>query len=312
MNPEDWWKNFALGIEVDISGAFVYNAIKRLDELDNLSNASDLFEVLYSLSVGIERLLKVAIILLEYGKQQDIEAFEQSLISHDLMGLANRVDGAKSLGLSGVHSELLALLSKFYKTHRYGRFTVGSVPNIKAEQNLLLQYLKKHLQIELPHEDSFRPLYNSDRIRRFVGKIVQKVVASAFEVIGNQATALNIYTDELRGDSKAIRIFYGERLDFIDERIKKKELLLFLMHPEIQGSHIDFVRSFEPLQLDPAMAPEYIRALLNDSHLHEVEGEIDELYTEVDDVGGRIAFVEILDNWHVCVEDDEENEEEEP
>jgi hypothetical protein len=138
MNPEDWWKNFALGIEVDISGAFVYNAIKRLDELDNLSNASDLFEVLYNLSVGIERLLKVAIVLLEYGKQKDIEAFEQSLISHDLMGLANRVDRAQSLGLSGVHRELLSLLSKFYKTHRYGRFTIGSVPNMKVEQDVFL------------------------------------------------------------------------------------------------------------------------------------------------------------------------------
>jgi hypothetical protein len=164
----------------------------------------------------------------------------------------------------------------------------------------------------LPHEDSFMPLHNSDRIRRFVGKIVQKVVASAFDIIRTQAFALNIYTHELRGDSKAIRIFYGERLDFIDERIKKKELLLFLMHPESQGGHIDLVRPLEPLQLDPAIAAEYIRALLNDSHLPEVEGEIDELYTEVDDIGGRIGFVEIIDNPNVCVEEDEWEEDEEP
>jgi hypothetical protein len=309
MKPEDWWKNFALGIEVDISGAFIYNGIKRLDELDNLGNASDLFEILYSLSVGIERILKVAVILLEHGNQQDMEAFEQSLISHDLMGLAHRVDGAQSLGLSGVHKELLSLLSKFYKTHRYGRFTIGSVPNIKAEQNLFLQYLNKHLQVELPQEDSFMPLYNSDQIRRFVGKVVHKLVVSVFKVVQTQATPLNIYTDELRHGSKAIRVFYGERLDFIDERIKKKELLLFLMHPDSQGRHIDLVRSFDALDFDPAMAPEYIRALLNDSHLHEVEGEVDELYIEVEDVGGRIAAVEIIDNPHVSIEDDDEDEE---
>ncbi len=262
MKPEDWWKNFALGIEVDISGAFIYNGIKRLDELDNLANTSDIFEILYNLSVGIERVLKVAIVLLEHGNQKDIEAFEQSLISHDLMGLANRVGGSRDLELSGVHKEFLSLLSKFYKTHRYGRFSVGSVPNIKEEQSLFYEYLRKHLHVELPHDDSFMPLYNSDQIRRFIGKVVKKIVVSVFGIVRTQATALNIYTDELRGDSKAIRIFYGDRLDFIDERIKKKELLLFLMHPDSQGSHIHLIRSFDALDFDPAMAPEYIRALL--------------------------------------------------
>jgi len=31
MRPDEWWKNFGLGLEVDASGAFIYNGIKLLD-----------------------------------------------------------------------------------------------------------------------------------------------------------------------------------------------------------------------------------------------------------------------------------------
>lgn len=308
MKPDEWWRNFALGVEVDISGTFIYNGIKRLDELDNLGVPTDIFEVLYNLSVGIERLLKVAIILIEYDDKLDIEEFERSLISHNVMDLANRVDAVRSLSLSGVHKEFLSLLSKFYKTHRYGRFSLSSVPDIKAEKKDFLNYLGKHLNVDTDNHYEFFPVYNTDQIRKFVGKIVFKIAKTVFTVISKQATSLNIYTDELRGDSKAIRVFYGDRLDFIDERIKKKELLLFLMHPDSTGSHIDLLRSFQALDLDPEMAPSYIRVLINDAHLPEVEGEIDELYTEVDDVGGRISFVEIMDNEYLSYEGAEDEE----
>lgn len=306
MKPEEWWKNFALGVEVDISGTFIYNGIKRLDGLDGLSNPADIFEILYSLSVGIERLLKVAIVLIEHDNQLDMEEFEKSLISHNVMDLANRVTQFHDLGLSNIHNEFLSLLSKFYKTHRYGRFSLGSIPHIKSERDALLQYLEKHLKIEVPHSDSFIPVYNSDKIRKFVGKVVCKIAKTVFNVISKQATTLNIYTNELRGGSKAIQVFYGEHLDFIDERIKKKELLLFLMHPKSCGGHIDLVRSFEALGLDPEMTPSYIKALINDSHLHEVEGEIDELYFEVKDVGKRIEFIEIIDSEYLSYGENEE------
>jgi hypothetical protein len=308
MKPDELWRNFALGVEVDISGTFIYNGIKRLDELDNLGDPADIFEVLYNLSVGIERLLKVAIVLIEYNHNLDIEEFEKSLISHNVMELANRINGIRNLSLSSVHREFLSLLSKFYKTHRYGRFSLKSVQNVKAEKDDFLQYLVKHLKIDVSNNGPFFPVYNTDQIRKFIGKIVFKITSSAFAVIGKQATELNIYTDELRGDSKAIRVFYGERLDFIDERIKKKELLLFLMHPQSRGNHIDLMRSFQALELDPEMAPSYIKALINESYLHYVEGEIEELYTEVDDVAGRISFVEIIDNEFLSYdgEDDEE------
>ena len=58
MTPEEWWKNFALGMEIDAAGTFIYNGIRSLHELPTLNHPVDSLEVLYNLSVGIERLLK--------------------------------------------------------------------------------------------------------------------------------------------------------------------------------------------------------------------------------------------------------------
>ena len=299
MTPEEWWKNFALGMEIDAAGAFIYNGIRSLHELPTLNHPVDSFEVLYNLSVGLERLLKVAIILIEHTDQIDIEKFEESLISHSTIDLANRVDSQRGLALAGVHREFLSLLSKFYKSHRYGRYSLSAVPNIYQEKLGFLRFLAKHLKIQLDLESEFTPIRNTNQIRKSVGKVVKKISDEVFAVVGRRAHELNIYTTEIRGDSKALKVFYGERLDFLDEDIKKKELLHYLMSEKASGDHVELLRSVEALDLDPAMVPNYIQALLNDAYLPYVEGEIDELYTEVANVRERLGFMSIIDNEYL-------------
>lgn len=103
-----------------------------------------------------------------------------------------------------------------------------------------------------------------------------------------------------------MKIFHGERLDFIDERIKKKEILLFLMSKNTTGNHIDLMESMEPLELAEDQIPQYINALLDDSTLSVVGGEIDELYIEVENVGERLQFIDIIDNENISYEYEEE------
>lgn len=83
MKPTEWWKNFALGIELDVAGTFIYNGIRALHELHHFQHPVDSFEILYNLSVGIERLLKVAIILIEHSESEDLNSLEESLITHN-------------------------------------------------------------------------------------------------------------------------------------------------------------------------------------------------------------------------------------
>jgi hypothetical protein len=306
MTPEEWWKNFALGIEIDTAGAFVYNGIRALHELRSLNHPVDSFEVLYNLSVGVERLLKAVVVLIEHHDHIDIEKFEESLISHSTIDLANRVDSQRNLQISDVHREFLSLLSKFYKSHRYGRYSLGSVPEINEEKRLFLEFVSKHLNVSIPIEDEFSPIPNTDQIRRFVGKVVKKICDEIFRVVSQRAHELNIYTNEIRGDSKALKVFYGERLDFLDEGLKKKEILLFLMNPNSRGPHIDLLRSFGSLELDPGLAANYIQALLNDASLPFVEEEIDELYTEVTNVRERLEFLGIMDNEYLSYDGEDE------
>lgn len=307
MKPDEWWKNFALGTELDVAGTFIYNGIKSLHDLEFLDQPVDIFEVLYGLSVGIERLLKVAVILIEHDDQIDIEELEESLITHSTIELANRVQGHVDLGLADIHREWLSLLAKFYKSYRYGRCTFAAVPAVFEEKRVFLEFLAKHLRLQVG-DDEWASLRNTNQIRGFVGKVVKRITDNVFKVVRQRATALNVYTTEIRGDSKAIKTFYGTRLDFIDETIKKKELLLFLMSQKADGAHVQLLKSLDALELEPAMVPAYIKALLNDLHLPYVGGVIDELYTEVTNASERLAVLGIMDDEHLSYGSDDETE----
>lgn len=101
MNPAEFWKNFGLGEELSISGAFIYNGLRRFYELRKLDQPDEVFEVLYNLAVGIERLLKIAVVLLEHAEDEDQEALEQSLITHNHLDLLHRVRGHAAINLAG-------------------------------------------------------------------------------------------------------------------------------------------------------------------------------------------------------------------
>ena len=132
--------------------------------------------------------------------------------------------------------------------------------------------------------------------------MVKKICSVIFNIITQEARRLNIYTTELRSDSKAIKVFYGDRLDFIDEKIKKKEIILFLMNQNSKGAHIDLLRSYDALNLDTSMVPDYIKALLNDNALPFVDGEIDELYSDLTNVKERLQFIEVMDSEYLSYE----------
>ena len=211
--------------------------------------------------------------------------------------------------MASLHREWLSLLSTFYNSHRHGRYTFRAVPDVFEEKRLFQQFLAKHLAVDLGNDEWFS-LRNSDQIRRFIGKVVKRITDSLFKLVSERAAALSIYTDEIRGDSKAIKTFHGTRLDFIDETIKKKELLLFLMSDKAAGPHIRMLKSIDALDLDPPMVPASIKALLNDEHLHHVGGVVDELYLDVKDKGARFALLDVMENEDAAYGFDKEDEDE--
>jgi len=83
MEATQAWKNFNISKELSVSGAFIYSGLRRFYEMQILDNTDEIFEVLYNLSVGLERLLKIVVVLLEHNDSTDQEALEKSLITHN-------------------------------------------------------------------------------------------------------------------------------------------------------------------------------------------------------------------------------------
>jgi len=306
MRSDQWWKNFGMGLEVDAAGSFIYNAIHHLHVIDNLSHSIDSFEILYGLSVGIERLQKVAIVLLEHSEDRSIDELEKSLISHNTMELSNRIDKSCEQGLSGVHKELLSLLSKFYKTHRYGRYSPSSVPEIEMEKVLFLEYLSKHLRIDISGNKMLFGIPNTEQIRLFVGKVVKKITDGLYKIISSKASELNLYTYELRCDSKAMKVFLGERLDFLDEDKIRREMLLYLISDRADSDHLDLLRDYESLELDPGLDPAYIKALITDSseNMGYIADGIKAHYDDLDNLKERFDFLSIMDNEYLSYDEE--------
>ena len=113
MTNEEFWKNFAMGKELEIAGNFIYDGLIKFNKMYHFIDDAS-FMVLYNLSVGIERLQKVLIVLLE-DEIEDIKEFENSLITHSHIDLQQKIKEKSNICLNQHQNEFLNLLSRFYK-----------------------------------------------------------------------------------------------------------------------------------------------------------------------------------------------------
>lgn len=172
MKPADFWKNFKLGEEISVSGTFIYNGLRRYHEMRTLDFSDEIFEFLYDLSVGFERLLKIAVVLFEHNESIDQAALEKSLITHNHLELLARLKNHVDINFGPPQIDLLELLAKFYRSHRYDRFSLSSIYDGQKERQALCSLLRKHLGIEIQEKPSFFGTANEDRYRNFSGDIL--------------------------------------------------------------------------------------------------------------------------------------------
>jgi hypothetical protein len=224
----------------------------------------EVFEILYNLSVGLERLIKIAVILIEHDENLDQDEFEKSLISHNHLDLLKRVRKKYTLTIAGPHNDFLALLSTFYKTHRYGRYSISSVSPSSQEKKLFHSYLEKQLRVEIKDEFPFNITANDDKFRKFIGNIVGKIATNLFEIISKEALRLNIYTNEIRYNSKAAKIFLAKKFEFTEENVLWKELLIYFMNTDDVSGYLDFIKSIEPLGFDHSLVRDYLQCFSSD------------------------------------------------
>lgn len=308
MNPSQFWKNFRLGEEVHISGTFIYNGLRRFHEIRKLDFPDELFEFLYALSVGFERLLKTAVVLYEHTDSTDQEELERSLVTHNHLDLVARLRKHVELNFGVVHTDLLRLLGTFYKSLRYDRFSLTSVYGSEKEAKAIRTLLTNHLKVSIPERDSLFGIDNDDRYRKFIRRTVLKIARDVYEVIENRAREINLYTYELRSGSRAENVFLRE-VDIADEDILWKELLIFFMNVEADTGYLKFLKETPPLNFDPALIPDYLDCFQSDSSKASVMDELEHYYGEMerDERNERIQRMGVIGAPSVFfTEDDDE------
>lgn len=309
MKRDEYWKNFKLGKELDIAGRFIYNGLYTFHEMEHFVFEEEIFEFLYNISVGIERLLKIAVVLTEHNSETKQIEFEKSLITHNHDVLLQRLKRERKINFSSSHNKFLMLLSKFYKTYRYHRYSLISMSIEDWEQIELIDFLNENLKISIDIKTFFGVTPNDSRIKRFIGKIVGKISEALYDIISNEARRLNIYTDEIRYPSKAFKIFTMKEYTFEKEELLRKELLVYFINNKHKGELSKFIRSIEPLDFDPGLESDYMNCFNSNIKLFSVMDELDTCYEEeVRNKKDRIELMELLGNKGVCYEEDDDSE----
>lgn len=311
MNATEFWKNFRLGEELSVSGAFIYNGLRRFYQLRKLDNTDELFEVLYDLSVGFERLLKIAVVLLEHKDADDQAKFEKSLITHNHPNLLARVQKHVTVSLGPPHKDFVSLLARFYKQIRYGRFSLDSIAYFHRERDELCKFLARHLpDVSFPEEPSVFGIENDERFPKFIRGIVLKLSSALYEIIKKRTHELNLGTDELRHGSKAETVFLGNA-DIPSEDVLWKELLIFFMNTKGTSGYLKFLRGIQPLDFDPGLVDEYLDCFQSDAAKAFVMGELETHYEDLPNKGERLQMMQIIGSPNVDFSDDDDSEDDE-
>lgn len=304
MTKEEFWKNFNIGREVQLSGNFIYDGLLVFEQMENFCNEDEIFEFLYFISVGLERLLKANIVLLEHSDNQSQDDFEKSLITHNHSELLSRIYKNKEHNFGKVHIELIQVLTKFYKSFRYDRFSLVNYRSYDKEKNVLIAYLNKHLNINISCE-FLEVTPNDNRLKKFVGKTIGKIVNQIYENIRNESYRLGIYTYEIRSLSKAYKIFLEQDFTFERERILQKEILIHLLkNEEESGSKEHINEHLPPLEFDNCMENTYVKCLFDVSRCGEFLDELEARYEELGDKKHRFAAIDVIGNEYIIFEKD--------
>lgn len=296
MNEQEYWKNFHLGTELDISGSFIFNGLKCFHEMDTLYYSDEIFEFLYNISVGLERLFKITITLTEDTININQEEFEKSLITHNHLELFNRIKNKNKLNIGKIHISFLQVLSSFYKSYRYERYNFISNKDRKDEKNLLHNFIEKNYNLKINDNFPFDITFIDIKLKKFIGKIIGKFTNLLYQIIKDKANELNIYTYELRENTKAFKIFIQEEYDFEKEDILLKELLVYFVNSN--NKHTDFLKKIEPLKFNDELNDKYIVGIISSiKRGYEIE-EMEELYLDIKKPKERLNILSSLGNYN--------------
>lgn len=305
FDPITYHKNFNMGNEIDVAGTFIYEGIKQLGKIEVFSVESEVFFFLYNISVGIERLQKILLVLLENIDYNNYKEFEDSLITHNHHSLNDRIKTKCDMTFSERENKFIDVLDIFYAKCRYGRFVLFNNENTEIDiiNNYIQDCFGKNIEICLSLFDN--KIINSDEIKDYFGRVIGGIAKKLLNRIKDISRNLNIFTYELRPDSPAQKLFQSNynnnsfHMQNVDESIALKEFFIFLMNSKDDNSFTRFIRTIEPLDIDLGLINEYMEEICKGDIPSGLVDEIDELYNELKDKKERFDILSLVGNSNV-------------
>jgi len=305
MDSSTFWKNFNLGTELQVSGSFIYNGLLVFDEMESFYREEEIFEFLYNISVGIERLLKINVILIEHTNEINQDVFFKSVKNHNHQKLLKSISNKYKLKESKSKNAFIQLLNNFYNELRYDRYTNKDSINNNKEKKSLINFLEKYLKIKISNE--FLNVSQNDRTtKQFIGEVVKSIVVEQYEIIRKEASRLNIYTYEIRYNSKAYKIFMMEQFTFEFENRVQKELFIKFLANDKNSPLISFVKEIEPLEFDNYDENYYVKCMLSKLAVLNLDGELDVLDENIENLEERTDFLDGIGNDMVRFDSEED------
>jgi hypothetical protein len=279
MEPEYKWKNDRLGTELQIAGSFIFNALNVFDRMRNLCYEEECFEFLYNASIGIERLQKILIILLQKVEPDGQDDFEDSLITHNHVHLMDRINGLIQLKPHNPHVKFLSILSEFYKSTRYSRYRISSVLKVDQDKYALIKFIEEELKVVID-TNSLVPTRLDTQMKCFVSNIIGTIASQYYDAIVDEARKQNMYTYEMASDSKAYKIFLCKEYTFEKEHLLKSEIITFLLNLEKSDGLVRLIKALTPLPFQNNSTDDFVKTLVYNEIDRSMIDEMNYIYEE--------------------------------
>ena len=279
MRSEYNWKNFKLGTELQIAGSFIYNAVNVFDRMNSLYYEDECFEFLYNASVGVERLQKILLILLNKVEPVDQGEFEDSLITHNHLHLMDRIYEIIKLKPPGLQVKFLSILTEFYNSTRYSRYRIASAYEEGQDRSSLIRFIEEELKIVIDN-DALMPTHLDQRMKIFISNIIGKIASEYYEAIVTEARKYNMYTYELVSGSKAHKIFICKEYTFELEHLLKCEIITYLLHQDKEDGLIRLLKEITPLDFENNSTDDCVKTLVYDAIDRSMIDEMKHIYED--------------------------------
>lgn len=271
MKKIELWKNFNLGTELDISGNFIFNGLKTFHQMKNFYYEDEIFDFLYSISVGIERLFKIIIFLNDTYSTKKI---------HNHECLLQEIKKNYQINLNKQHHKFIQILNMFYDKSRYDRFNFKTDKQYNQEYKNFIDFLNKYTDNIIINDTNKEITKNNSDIKLFIGETIGIIVNQCYFIIQEEAKKQNIFIYEIRSDSKSYKIFIKKEFNFLNEKIIIMELLLFILQNKSNIKFLKLFNDIKSLHLDDTLMEQYMKALVSNELDDSIYDEVESLQEE--------------------------------